>query len=304
MIGLGVGIDYALFVVTRHRQHLHEGMSVADSAATANATAGQAVLFAGTTVVIAIVGLVIAGLPGGHGDGLRHRDRRARRHARGRDAAARLPRPRRHEDRQAGHPPAQGEGRRARDLRRQVGPPRRPQPVALRASAASSCSRRSRSRCAHCASAWPTTATSRRRPRSASPTTCSPRASVPGFNGPFQIAVDVSGAGDDPQPTLQRIGDASPTPTASRRSRPRSSTKPATPRSSRRNPDVVTAGRGDVEDAEAPARRRVARRGGRHRRRGARHRLDGVLRGRQRAHHASACRCSSERSCSCRSSCS
>jgi RND superfamily putative drug exporter len=63
MIGLGVGIDYALFVVTRHRQHLHEGMSVADSAATANATAGQSVLFAGTTVVIAIAGLVIAGLP-------------------------------------------------------------------------------------------------------------------------------------------------------------------------------------------------------------------------------------------------
>src|SRR6185295_15542447 len=50
MIGLGVGIDYALFIVTRHRQHLHEGMSVEDSAGTANATAGQAVLFAGTTV--------------------------------------------------------------------------------------------------------------------------------------------------------------------------------------------------------------------------------------------------------------
>src|SRR5262249_638621 len=47
MIGLGVGIDYALFVVTRHRQHLHEGMAVADAAGTANATAGQAVLFAG-----------------------------------------------------------------------------------------------------------------------------------------------------------------------------------------------------------------------------------------------------------------
>ena len=51
MIGLGVGIDYALFIVTRHRQHLHEGMSVEDSAGVANATAGQAVLFAGTTVV-------------------------------------------------------------------------------------------------------------------------------------------------------------------------------------------------------------------------------------------------------------
>ena len=41
MIGLGVGIDYALFIVTRHRQHLHEGMSVADAAGTANATAGR-----------------------------------------------------------------------------------------------------------------------------------------------------------------------------------------------------------------------------------------------------------------------
>jgi RND superfamily putative drug exporter len=63
MIGLGVGIDYALFIVTRHRQNLHEGMDVADAAGTANATAGQAVLFAGTTVVIAILGLVLAGLP-------------------------------------------------------------------------------------------------------------------------------------------------------------------------------------------------------------------------------------------------
>ncbi|MEO5899960.1 MAG: MMPL family transporter [Ilumatobacteraceae bacterium] len=63
MVGLGVGIDYALFIVTRHRQHLHDGMSVADAAGTAIATAGQAVLFAGTTVVIAILGLFLAGLP-------------------------------------------------------------------------------------------------------------------------------------------------------------------------------------------------------------------------------------------------
>jgi RND superfamily putative drug exporter len=63
MIGVGVGIDYSLFVVTRHRQHLADGMNVVDAAATANATAGQAVLFAGTTVVIAILGLQLAGLP-------------------------------------------------------------------------------------------------------------------------------------------------------------------------------------------------------------------------------------------------
>jgi RND superfamily putative drug exporter len=63
MIGLGVGIDYALFIVTRHRQGLHDGLSVVDAAGRANATAGQAVLFAGTTVVIAILGLYLAGLP-------------------------------------------------------------------------------------------------------------------------------------------------------------------------------------------------------------------------------------------------
>jgi putative drug exporter of the RND superfamily len=63
MIGLGVGIDYALFIVTRHRQNLSEGMSVEDAAGAANATAGQSVLFAGMTVVIAITGLVMAGMP-------------------------------------------------------------------------------------------------------------------------------------------------------------------------------------------------------------------------------------------------
>ncbi len=69
MIGLGVGIDYALFIVTRHRQHLHEGMAVEDAVGTAVATAGQAVLFAGTTVVIAILGLFLAGLPAVSGMG-------------------------------------------------------------------------------------------------------------------------------------------------------------------------------------------------------------------------------------------
>jgi putative drug exporter of the RND superfamily len=63
MIGLGVGIDYALFVITRHRQFLHEGWSVVDAAGQANATAGQAVLFAGGTVVVAISGLFLSGIP-------------------------------------------------------------------------------------------------------------------------------------------------------------------------------------------------------------------------------------------------
>jgi RND superfamily putative drug exporter len=63
MIGLGVGIDYALFLVTRHREHLARGMTVADAAGRATATAGQAIVFAGGTVVIAIVGMGVAGIP-------------------------------------------------------------------------------------------------------------------------------------------------------------------------------------------------------------------------------------------------
>ena len=63
MIGLGVGIDYSLFIVTRHRQNLAAGMEVNESIGLANGTAGQAVLFAGGTVVIAITGLALSGVP-------------------------------------------------------------------------------------------------------------------------------------------------------------------------------------------------------------------------------------------------
>jgi RND superfamily putative drug exporter len=63
MIGLGVGIDYALFIVTRHRENLRLGMTVEEAAGRAIATSGSAVLFAGATVVIAICGLAIAGIP-------------------------------------------------------------------------------------------------------------------------------------------------------------------------------------------------------------------------------------------------
>jgi RND superfamily putative drug exporter len=63
MVGLGVGIDYALFLVTRHREFLARGMTVEESAGRAVATAGQAVIFAGGTVVIAILGLGVAGVP-------------------------------------------------------------------------------------------------------------------------------------------------------------------------------------------------------------------------------------------------
>jgi len=62
MIGLGVGIDYSLFIVTRFRQFLHEGLSPRDAAAEAGASAGRAVLFAGLTVAISVSGLALIGL--------------------------------------------------------------------------------------------------------------------------------------------------------------------------------------------------------------------------------------------------
>jgi putative drug exporter of the RND superfamily len=62
MIGLGVGIDYTLFIVTRFRQYLHDGLTPQDAAAAAGATAGRAVLFAGTTVAISITGLAFIGI--------------------------------------------------------------------------------------------------------------------------------------------------------------------------------------------------------------------------------------------------
>jgi putative drug exporter of the RND superfamily len=62
MIGLGVGIDYSLFIVTRFRQLLHEGLTPVDAAAEAGASAGRAVLFAGTTVAISVTGLAFFGL--------------------------------------------------------------------------------------------------------------------------------------------------------------------------------------------------------------------------------------------------
>jgi len=63
MIGLGVGIDYALFIVTRHKLQLAEGMEIRESIARATATAGGAVVFAGFTVVIALCSLAFAGIP-------------------------------------------------------------------------------------------------------------------------------------------------------------------------------------------------------------------------------------------------
>ena len=62
MIGLGVGIDYALFIVTRYREARHRGSDCAAATVEAVDTAGRAVLFAGTTVIISLLGMLIMGV--------------------------------------------------------------------------------------------------------------------------------------------------------------------------------------------------------------------------------------------------
>jgi RND superfamily putative drug exporter len=63
MLGLAVGIDYALFIISRHQDQLKRGMDPEESAAQSVATAGSAVIFAGLTVIIALVGLAVANIP-------------------------------------------------------------------------------------------------------------------------------------------------------------------------------------------------------------------------------------------------
>ncbi|MGK3955121.1 MMPL family transporter [Arthrobacter sp. R4] len=63
MLGLAVGIDYSLFIVNRHRTQLRSGMEPEESVARATGTSGNAVLFAGLTVIIALAALVVPGLP-------------------------------------------------------------------------------------------------------------------------------------------------------------------------------------------------------------------------------------------------
>ena len=182
MIGLGVGIDYSLFIVTRFRQLLHEGCSPSDAAAEAGASAGRAVLFAGLTVAISVTGLAFFGLDFvtklGIGSALGvlttvlianslllavlallgHKIDRLK-----------VPFLRPIDDSEAG---------REKTLVARWGRFVTAHARSSSRSCSCSCSRWPRRRC-WCASAPPTRARSRRRRRAAAPTTCSPRASGP-----------------------------------------------------------------------------------------------------------------------------
>ena len=89
MIGLGVGIDYALFIVTRYRQGLFEAGTPRQAVVTALATSGRAVLFAGSTVVISLLGLFLLSLPFLQGLAVGNHCRRAAGHGRRRSRCSR-----------------------------------------------------------------------------------------------------------------------------------------------------------------------------------------------------------------------
>ena len=167
------------------------GKSPEDAIALALNTSGRAVLFAGTTVCIAMLGLLLLGVQLPQRRRGRHRDRGAVHDARRRHAAARVPRHHPDEGAQpAGAPPARrggpARGPRGRLLGALGGLRPAPPDAAGDRRRRCSCSC-SRSRSSRCASAPPTRATTRRpRPR-ARPTTCSPSGFGPGFNGPLQL---------------------------------------------------------------------------------------------------------------------
>ena len=80
MLGLAVGIDYSLFIVNRHRRQLQEGYGLRESIGLATGTSGNAVVFAGLTVIVALLALNVTGIPFLGRDG--HRRRGLRRHRR------------------------------------------------------------------------------------------------------------------------------------------------------------------------------------------------------------------------------
>ena len=171
MIGLGVGIDYALFIVTRHQAQRRDGMETRESIARAVATSGGAVVFAGMTVIVALLSLAVVEHPARHDAGLHVGDRRRWSRCPPRSRCCRRSSRGRRQDRPAGAspPPPQAD-----DAARTAGRAGARSSPAIRCparSSRSSCSSRSRCRRSTSTSASRTTARCRRAPRRARPTT-------------------------------------------------------------------------------------------------------------------------------------
>ena len=192
MMGIGVGIDYVLLMVTRYREFLAPPASTRSAATVATAdTAGRAVLVAGTTVVISMLGLFAIGLNYMRGAALATIARRPGHHAGRGHAAARAARLRRARGSTGCACPAP---RHRPTAARRPGPAgarvvQRPARGTAAAPASRSCSA-SRCRSSTSASASPTPATPPRDHRPGRPTTCSADGFGPGANGPLLLVAD------------------------------------------------------------------------------------------------------------------
>ena len=276
MIGIGVGIDYALFIVTRYRQGLRRGLEPERAVVPAIDTAGRAVLFAGCTVVISLLGLFLMGvefvngmavgtsvtvavvmlasitlLPAVLGFAGRNIDRFS----------------------VASHGAARRRAEQSMWFRWSRVVQRRPWPAFARRPRRSwSCSR---SRCSRCASASPTPAATRRPTPPAGPTTWWPRASAPGFNGPLDPGRRVPRGRRHRGPLDALVADA-PRHARRRRGRRRRSLSPRRRRRHPGDPGRPRRSRHRPPTWCTPARRRDPAAVARHRRAGARRRHDRV----------------------------
>ena len=257
MIGLGVGIDYALFIVTRYRENLDGGLDPERSVVRALDTAGRAVLFAGTTVVISVLGLllmktsIMRGVAIGIAIGVLTTMLGVGHAAAG---AARLRRP---QHRQVRPPPPQAPG--GRRSRSRAGPvePRHPAPPVAGGDRRARCPARARGPAAVDAARLHRRRQPARRPtRRARRTTSSPRASGPGFNGPLLLAARDAGRRGRPR----RAATSSPTTLNETQGRRVRHAAAGQRRGRRRGhagvPHHRPAGQGDRRPRRPPARRR------------------------------------------------
>ena len=212
MIGIGVGIDYALFIVTRYRQGLDEGLDPEHAVVRAIDTAGRAVVFAGCTVVISLLGLFLMGVDFVNGMAVGTSVTVGDRDAGVDHAAPGAPRLRGPHHRPLLGPPHPGrEAARAEPVV-PVEPRRAAAPVArVRAAASRSCSCW-RSRCCRCGSAFPDAGgnpTSRH--HRARPTTSSPTASAQGSTARSILAAEFP-KGADTRPLDALVAQLRSTP--------------------------------------------------------------------------------------------
>ena len=208
MIGIGVGIDYALLILNRFRLERGGGRDVREATLIAIDTSGRAVLFAGIVVVIAMLGMLLLGISFLYGPAIGAALSVLFTMFAVADADAGDPR---HADR----PPDQGAGQpRRRQLRRSRERLRRALERLRRRAARGRWpivalvdpARARRARAAHAPRDERRQHVQEGRHRPRSPTTCSRRASAPGFNAPLLLAVELPKAGD--QAALTQIGDA------------------------------------------------------------------------------------------------